>query len=248
MAGAQPWSTDGAQADAAEADFGQAHAELLADRSIQFELPPAEGTRVEVPGEASQQTPLPRATRPPSAETETRPVVETPQIIPSAPPAPVDPGPLALGIFWVIVGLIAAGLLYLIVSRLAGWRLGGRDRAASGAAEEAEWRIGEAPARQMLDEADVLAADGRYSEAAHLLLHRSIAEIDRRRPATVRKALTSRDIAALPSLPPSPRSAFAAIVRAVERSLFGRRPLDEPGWRECRDAYHRFAFAQEWQA
>jgi hypothetical protein len=102
-------------------------------------------------------------------------------------------------------------------------------------------------ARGLLGDADALAAAGRYSDAAHLLLHRSIADIEEKRPATIRKALTSRDIASLPTIPASPASAFAAIVRAVERSLFGGRPLDEPAWRDCRAAYERFAFAQEWQ-
>ena len=129
-------------------------------------------------------------------------------------------------------------------ARLAGWR---RSRGGPEPEAEPEWRLEEAPARQLLDDADVLAAEGRYSEAAHLLLHRSIAEIDRRRPATVRKALTSRDIAGLPSIPPSPAAAFGAIVRAVERSLFGGRALGPDDWQSCRSAYESFAFAREWQ-
>jgi hypothetical protein len=104
----------------------------------------------------------------------------------------------------------------------------------------------EAPARQLLGDADALAAEGRYSEAAHLLLHRSIAEIDRRRPASVRKALTSRDIAALPAIPPSPAAAFRSIVAAVERSLFGRPPARRRRLAGCRAAYERFAF-EGWQ-
>jgi hypothetical protein len=120
-------------------------------------------------------------------------------------------------------------------------------RSKPGPDGEPVWRIGEEPARQLLGDADALAADGRYSEAAHLLLHRSIAEIDRRRPASVRKALTSRDIAALPAIPSSPADAFRAIVAAVERSLFGGRALDAADWQDCRAAYERFAFAEVWR-
>ena len=205
------------------ADFDAAHAELLADTSIQFELRPAS---------QPQQTQR--------LETEVR--IE-PQSV--SLPAP-DAGPLALVIFWIVVALAAAGLLYLIVKRLAGWRKSGSD---TGMAEsEPEWRIEEAPARQLLGDADALAAEGRYSEAAHLLLHRSIAEIDQRRPASIRKALTSRDIAALPAIPPSPATAFRTIVAAVERSLFAARPLDAGDWQNCRAAYERFAFTKGWQA
>lgn len=154
-----------------------------------------------------------------------------------------DGGPLAQVLFWVAVVLAAAGLLYLIASRVTGWQRRGRDEAAA----DDGWQIGEEPARRLLGDADALAAEGRYAEAVHLLLHRSIEEIDRRRPATVRKALTSRDIAASPVLPAGPAAAFAAIVGAVERSLFARRALGAEDWAECRGAYQRFAFAGAWQ-
>lgn len=216
-------TTGGASEGAATgAYFDAAHAELTADPAIQFELRPVD--------QAELPPPPPRAEVP----------------VPSGFDMPVsEGGPVALTIFWIVIGLAAAGLLYLIAARLAGWRRSGSSGAL--AVAEQEWRMEEAPARRLLDDADALAAQGRYSEAAHLLLHRSIGEIDQRRPATVRKALTSRDIAALPTLPPSPAAAFGAIVAAVERSLFGARPLDASDWQGCRAAYERFAFAQEWQ-
>ena len=207
---------------APEVDFDAAHAELIADSAIQFELRPVEGP-APPPPPSRAEVPVPSGFDMPAGEG----------------------GPVALTIFWVVIALAAAGLLYLIVARVAGWRRSGRRGAEAQA--QPEWRMEEAPARRLLDDADALAADGRYSEAAHLLLHRSIAEIDRRRPATVRKALTSRDIAALPAIPPSPAAAFRAIVAAVERSLFGARALDAGDWQGCRAAYERFAFAHEWQ-
>lgn len=147
---------------------------------------------------------------------------------------------------WVFVALVAAWLLYLIVNRLTGFSLR-RRRDRDGPEGEPEWHIDEQPARALLSEADALAAAGRYSEAAHLLLFRSIEEIDQRRPASVRRALTSRDIAGLPVLPARPAEAFTSIVRAVERSLFGGRALGADDWRDCRAAYERFAFAEGWR-
>ena len=192
--------------------FEAAHRELLADRSVQFELPPFQ-----------------------------------------PPPPPVNPdlgwlvdaAPVVRILFYIVIALVAAFLIYLIVSRLSGFSF--RRRAQAEGAEP-EWQIGEQPARQLLGDADALAAEGRYSEAAHLLLYRSIDEIDQKRPDTVRKALTSRDIAGLPALPARPAQAFASIVRAVERSLFGGRSLDASDWRDCRAAYEKFAFAQDWRA
>lgn len=206
---------------AAPVSFEEAHRDLLGDRTIQFELPPVE----------------PNAPRPPPQGDELQ---SSTIVLPST-----QAGPVAMSIFWLVVALAAGGLIFLIVARLAGWF--GRDRSTPPAPEAPEWRPEKAAARGLLGDADALAAAGRYAEAAHLLLHRGIADIEERRPATIRKALTSRDIAALPAIPPSPAAAFAAIVRAVERSLFGGRPLDEPAWLDCRAAYERFAFAPEWQ-
>lgn len=148
-------------------------------------------------------------------------------------------------IFWVLAGALALYLLYAIFS----WA-SGRDwpwRRSKSAPEEESWRPDEAPARQLLGEADRLAADGRFGEAARLLLFRSIEDIDARRPDLVRPALTSRDIAGLPDIPGRPRSAFARIAMMVEMSLFAQRPLAEGDWRDCRAAYEDFAFAEGWR-
>ena len=91
-----------------------------------------------------------------------------------------------------------------------------------------------------------MAAEGLYGEAARLILHRSIEDIQAHRPALVRPALTSRDIAGLAALPGGPRAAFARIAMLVERSLFARRALAADDWRDCRAAYEEFAFAESW--
>ena len=149
-------------------------------------------------------------------------------------------------LFWIVLAAGILFLLYAVAVRLSGSEWPWRKRRVE---EESEsWRPAEAPARALLGEADALAAQGRYSEAAHLLLFRSIEDIDTRRPDLVRPALTSRDIAALPAIPDRPRGAFERIARLVERSLFGRRPLAETDWRDCRSAYEEFAFAEGWRS
>lgn len=47
-------------------------------------------------------------------------------------------------------------------------------------------------------------------------------------------------------MPTAAREAFWRIAVAVERSLFGGRPLDAEGFAECRRAYEAFAFAERW--
>lgn len=156
-----------------------------------------------------------------------------------------DDHPVLEIFFWVLLGLVVLAVVVAIARRLAGSEWPWRRRRTDG--DEEYWRPDEAPARALLGEADALAERGLFSEAAHLLLFRSIEDIDRRRPDLVRPALTSRDIAALPAIPSRPRRAFARIAMAVERSLFARRTLAEGDWRECREAYEEFAFADGWR-
>jgi len=149
-------------------------------------------------------------------------------------------------LFWVAIAGFALFILYLIVNRLSGadWSRKGR---RGEEAEVASWRPEAQEARELLGDADALAAQGLYSEAARLLLFRSIEDIDAKRPDLIRRALTSRDIAALEEIPPPPRSAFLAIAMMVERSLFAERPLAAGDWTSCRSAYESFAFAEGWR-
>jgi hypothetical protein len=149
-------------------------------------------------------------------------------------------------LFWVGAAALASYILFLVYSRLSGlqWR---RSRPSDDTQAGDAWRPAQAPARALLREADSLAEQGRYSEAAHLLLFRSIEDIASRRPKLVRPALTSRDIANAPELPAGARRSFTTIVTLVERSLFGGSSLLEQDWRECRSAYERFAFAEAWR-
>ena len=149
-------------------------------------------------------------------------------------------------IFWILLAAVALAILYLIARRLMGadWPWA-RKREDEDQGENLQ--PDRAAARQLLSEADALASEGNYSEAAHLLLFRSIEDIDSRRPDVLRPALTSRDIAGLGVIPSRPRQAFSTIVMMVERSLFGGRRLALEDWSRCRSAYEEFALAEGWR-
>jgi hypothetical protein len=159
-------------------------------------------------------------------------------------------GPVFRVLFWIAMAVAVLAVLYTAARwvEAGGLERFRRRRPVSASEEERPWQPQEAPARALLRDADALAAEGRYAEAAHLLLFRSIEDIDRRRPHLVRPALTSRDIAGAPQLPPGPRAAFSRIVMMVEGSIFGARSVGEADWRDCREAYEQFAFAREWKA
>jgi hypothetical protein len=109
-----------------------------------------------------------------------------------------------------------------------------------------DWRPEAGAARALLEEADRLAAAGSYAAAVRLILHRSIEEIEGRRPRLVRPALTSREIGRLEDIPEAARNTFLAIAAVVERSFFGGRDVDAAGFAECRRTYEQFAFPGAW--
>jgi hypothetical protein len=195
--------------------LAEAHRRLLADSSIQFDLPAF--TQPEPP---AWLVPLGRFFR---------------WISPAFP-----------YVFWTVVGLGAAVILFFVLRELLGqhWRWPWRRRATDEA--ESDWRPSETAARALLDEAERLAAAGRYAEATHLLLQRSVEDIVERHPGLVRPSVTARDLAAAPAMPGRARDAFATIARVVEISLFGGSPVDLAGWRACRDAYGHFALTESW--
>ncbi len=145
---------------------------------------------------------------------------------------------------YTLIALLAAGIAILLW-KLAVWALdtyGSREESPV----EPEWVPEEKVARELLDEADALAARGEYDEAAHLLLYRSIEDIERKRPQLLRPSNTAREIGRFEALSEGARETFAIIAGHVERSLFAAHPLDAKAWDESREAYGRFAFKENW--
>jgi hypothetical protein len=180
---------------------------------------------------------------------------------PAAPPPPEEPAwllalfkflsalqPLFEILFWGGIGILALVVLFFIAREII--RLKGREREAADGSQDhlPDWRPPVARARALLADADRLAAQGRFTEAVHLLLFRSIDDIDERRPRSIKPALTSRNIAELDALPSFARPAFSRIAASVERSFFGGREIDAGDFAECRRAYEAFAIPNAWSA
>ncbi|HUQ14257.1 MAG TPA: DUF4129 domain-containing protein [Novosphingobium sp.] len=141
---------------------------------------------------------------------------------------------------WVLIVLAAAGALWIAWALVVRPWLERRRVAPSAL----QWVPERDQAIALLEDADRLAAAGRFDEAAHLLLERSVGQIAAARPGSLSPASTAREIGRNAALPERARNAFGTIAQLVERSLFGLRGLGEPDWRTARAAYADFALAE----
>ena len=157
----------------------------------------------------------------------------------------LEPLGKAIGLSWpviekaliVLAALAALAILWRLLQPLL-------DRLREGKPEGVrEWAPERAAAVALLEDADRLAAEGRYGEAVHLLLRRSVNHIADARPDWLVPASTAREIAAFPMLSERARQAFGAIATRVERSLFALRELEREDWSVARAAYADFALA-----
>ena len=206
-----PVGQQAAGAGGADSAFAEAHAELRADQSLQFQMD----------GLAPQQ--------PPPQWLE--PLFRFLEAI----------APFLVYVFWAGVAIVVALILYVIVGEIMRRMPGRKEQVAPEQPSAPAYRPAYARAKALLDEADRLAAQGRYSEAARVLLHRSIEDLEQVFNLAIGPGLTSREIARLDPLSPQGRDVFSGIARAVEMSLFGGRALGANDFAQCREAYASFA-------
>lgn len=139
--------------------------------------------------------------------------------------------------FWLGVGALAIGALYLIGRAVYETRYALPTKKDKEVEEIPLYQPAEAQARILLDEVDKLAAEGRYGEAVHTLLFRSIQDIDRNRPNVVRRSLTAREIGSLSVLTVEARKAFSTIAGVSELTHFGGVRVNKAGFETARAAY-----------
>jgi hypothetical protein len=207
----------GAEGAAADGRLDEAYRRLMADDTIQFDLP-------------AYVAPKPPEWLKPAGDLLTR----------------IGPYMIYLFWGAVIIGAAIIAVLIFLEAKGIAWRWPWQKPPGATEAE-AEFRPDAATAQILIAEADALAARGEYDEAVHLLLRRSVADIANRLPDFLRPSLTARDIAAHRSLPAGARGAFGEMARIVEAALFARQPVGARGWHEARGAYERFAFSGAWR-
>jgi hypothetical protein len=150
---------------------------------------------------------------------------------------------VASGIMWVIVGIAVLLLIAFVVSEFGGYgenvaiAPAGDGAAVETAAESA------AVVERPLDDAEALARAGRFGEAIHVLLLRTLEELVRRLERPLPRSKTSREILVEVRLPDEARGALSHLVSAVEVSFFGGSEPGASDYQVCVERFRRFADA-----
>ena len=146
----------------------------------------------------------------------------------------------------IVVLAILAGL-YMVFGESLTWRDKQKDKRDTPDDSHAPvTRPKPEMAQALLEDADALAAEGRFAEAVHLLLFRSNSDIQDQRQGVIDPSLTAREIGSLDILPNTIREALTPIISIVERSFFGGQPVNAGNWQDARKSYERFAFGEAW--
>ena len=151
--------------------------------------------------------------------------------------------PVASAFMWVILGVAVVLLVTFVVrefgdygenvaSPVLGTDEGGESAAATALVVE-----------RPLDDAEALARDGRFGEAIHALLLRTLEELMRRLDRPLPRSRTSREILHEVRLPDEARGALSHLVSAVEVSFFGGAEPGAEDYQVCVDRFRRFADA-----
>lgn len=193
------------------ADLGKHHKELLADPSLQFHFE--------------------KQGAPPEPPDWLEPLAGLIEFI----------APFVVYIFWAGLIIVVALVLYTIITEIL-QRMPDRKKQAEPESDlpVPEFRPSRQRAHVLLEEADRLAREGRFGEAARIILHRSIEDMETAFPGSIAPAMTSREIQTISYLSEKGRATFSKIASAVEASLFAGRPLDQARFMECRQAYESF--------
>jgi len=137
--------------------------------------------------------------------------------------------------FWVVVAIAVAILLYLLGDMTAFLRAGSRawrqEEPAPGANRVAD-------EIKSLEQADELAAAGRFMEAMHVLLLQGLAHMRHRLGQQFSDSLTSREILRSTHLSQAARLALGDVVGRVERTYFGKQPAGLADYMACRESFH----------
>jgi hypothetical protein len=148
-------------------------------------------------------------------------------------------GSFATVLLWVLMAAAAVILAIFIARDFLGFfpEDEEEDGETEGAKKSPDRRVVDRP----LDDAQALAASGRYQEAIHTLLLQTLIELSRKLPEPLAPSLTSREVLLALQLGPEEHGALTGLITAVELTHFGAETPSLDDYERC--LYHFQSFA-----
>lgn len=150
--------------------------------------------------------------------------------------------PLSTVMRMIVYGVLAVALAMIVMWVARDLRRGSDQETLEGE-EVPQPTVDQDVIERPIGDADELARAGRYADAIHTLLLRTLVELVRATRTRVPSSLTSREILARVPLVPAAREALYQLVSTVELTYFGDDVPSAADYDRCRGEFQRFAMA-----
>jgi hypothetical protein len=142
----------------------------------------------------------------------------------------------------IVYGVLIVALVMILMWVARDLRLGSAEEKLEGE-EMPQPTVDQDVIERPIGDADELARAGRYAEAIHTLLLRTLVELVRATRTRVPASLTSREILGRVPLVPEARAALYTLVATVEVTYFGDEVPGAADYDRCRHDFQAFALA-----
>ncbi len=156
--------------------------------------------------------------------------------------APVHAGPLGFLLQWlmyIVIGAVLVVLIFWLITELGGYEKDAAAETEPSAAPDDASPVVDKP----LGDAEALARQGRFAEAIHTLLLRTLEELVKKLATPLPKSMTSREILVRVKLPDEAQSALSGLVTATELCWFGDAVPGADDYQACVARWKTFASA-----
>lgn len=150
--------------------------------------------------------------------------------------------PLSAVMRMIVYGILVVAIVMVVMWLVRDLRRGSDKESLEGE-EVPQPTVDQDVLERPVGDADELARAGRYAEAIHTLLLRTLVELVRATRTRVPASLTSREILARVPLVPAAREALYQLVTTVEVTYFGDDVPQQADYERCRQEFARFAHA-----
>lgn len=143
----------------------------------------------------------------------------------------------------VILAVMVAVFLFNALQNRTGFKLKRKSKQQPSATlvETPLFDMQKAVVDRSLEEADALAAQGRFAEAIHLLLLVAMDRLRQELGARIAPALTGREVLQLAPVPPAVVEPLSRMVSLSEIKHFGGRNAAGPDYDQCRQDFLQFS-------